>query len=71
MKIFERTDAKIFDLDFLFKKNIKEEHKQFLNFTAKATVLKSNADYIPNPPKYLLLENVPELVTRKNHMANF
>lgn len=37
VKIFERTDAKIFDLDFLFKKNIKEEHKQFLNFTAKAT----------------------------------
>lgn len=33
--------------------------------------LKSNPSYTTKPPKYLLLENVPELVTRKNHMANF
>lgn len=40
-------------------------------FDIEKGVLKSNAEYIPNPPKYLLLENVPELVNRKNHMANF
>lgn len=36
-KIFERKETKIFDLSFLIQNNTKEEHKQFLNFTAKAT----------------------------------
>ncbi len=39
IKIFERNKnaRPIFDLDGLYKKNRKEEHKQFLNFTAKGT----------------------------------
>lgn len=37
IKIFERNKLKTFDFDFLFKKNKNEDHRQFLNFTAKAT----------------------------------
>ncbi len=36
-KIFERKNTNEFDLDFLFKKNSKQEEKQFLKFTAKST----------------------------------
>lgn len=36
-KIFERTRTKVFDLEFLYKKNKKGEQKQFLDFTAKGT----------------------------------
>jgi AAA15 family ATPase/GTPase len=36
-KIFERKNSNIFDLDTLYKKNKKQEEKQFLEFTAKGT----------------------------------
>ena len=34
-------------------------------------VLVANKEYEKNPPKYLLLENVPELVRNKKHRNNF
>lgn len=36
-KIFERAKINEFDLEPIFKKNKKEQHKQFLNFLAKST----------------------------------
>ncbi len=34
-------------------------------------VLQENSTYIKEPPKYLLLENVPELIVNKKHRLNF
>lgn len=37
IKIFERKNTNVYDLDFLFKKNKTNNEKQFIEFTAKGT----------------------------------